>query len=62
MTPPVRLLSGLVLTAIAGFIDALAFIELGGYFASFMSGNTTQLGLAMGLTGGQRNCWAGKIC
>lgn len=47
MTPPVRLLSGLVLTAIAGFIDALAFIELGGYFASFMSGNTTQLGLAM---------------
>lgn len=47
MTPPARLLSGLVLTAIAGFVDALAFIELGGYFASFMSGNTTQLGLAM---------------
>ncbi|WOC16411.1 hypothetical protein MP213Fo_18940 [Pseudochrobactrum sp. MP213Fo] len=47
MIPPVRLLTGLVLTAVAGFIDALAFIELGGYFASFMSGNTTQLGLAM---------------
>lgn len=47
MTPPVRLISGLVLTAVAGFVDALAFIELGGYFASFMSGNTTQFGLAM---------------
>lgn len=47
MTPPARLLTGLILTAVAGFVDALAFIELGGYFASFMSGNTTQLGLAM---------------
>lgn len=47
MTPPARLLTGLILTAVAGFVDALAFIELGGYFASFMSGNSTQLGLAM---------------
>ncbi|WP_439271903.1 YoaK family protein [Pseudochrobactrum sp. HB0163] len=47
MTPPTRLMTGLILTAIAGFVDALAFIELGGYFASFMSGNTTQLGLAL---------------
>lgn len=48
MTPPSRLLTGLLLTFIAGYIDALAFIELGGYFASFMSGNTTQLGLGLG--------------
>ncbi len=47
MTPPARLMTGLILTAVAGFVDALAFIELGGYFASFMSGNTTQLGLAL---------------
>lgn len=47
MTPPTRLLTGMILTAIAGFVDAIAFIELGGYFASFMSGNTTQLGLAL---------------
>lgn len=47
MTPPAKLATGLILTAIAGFVDALAFIELGGYFASFMSGNTTQLGLAI---------------
>lgn len=47
MIPSARLLTGLMLTAVAGFVDALAFIELGGYFASFMSGNTTQLGLAI---------------
>jgi uncharacterized membrane protein YoaK (UPF0700 family) len=40
---------GLLLTATAGFIDAIGFIELGGYYLSFMSGNTTQLGTAMGL-------------
>jgi uncharacterized membrane protein YoaK (UPF0700 family) len=39
---------GLLLTAAAGFIDAIGFIELGGYYLSFMSGNTTQLGTAMG--------------
>lgn len=35
---------GLLLTACAGFIDAIGFIELGGFYTSFMSGNTTQLG------------------
>lgn len=44
MTPQRRLTLGLLLTACAGFIDAVGFIELGGYFTSFMSGNTTQLG------------------
>jgi uncharacterized membrane protein YoaK (UPF0700 family) len=39
---------GLLLTATAGFVDAIGFIELGGYYLSFMSGNTTQLGTAMG--------------
>lgn len=42
------------LTAIAGFVDGLAFIHLGGYFVSFMSGNSTRAGadLATGdLTG-----------
>lgn len=31
------------LTAVAGYMDAIAFIHLGGYFISFMSGNTTQM-------------------
>lgn len=30
------------LAALAGFVDALGFIKLGGYFVSFMSGNSTR--------------------
>jgi len=37
-----RLASGAVLSAVAGWVDAVAFIILGGYFVSFMSGNTTR--------------------
>ena len=44
MTPAPKLGLGLLLTGSAGFVDAVGFIELGGYYASFMSGNTTQLG------------------
>lgn len=39
---------GLVLTALAGYVDALGFIRLGGLYTSFMSGNTTQFAVAMG--------------
>ena len=38
---------GLMLTAIAGWIDAIGFISLGGFYVSFMSGNTTQLGIGL---------------
>lgn len=38
---------GLLLTGCAGFVDAVGFIELGGFYTSFMSGNTTQLGTGM---------------
>ena len=30
------------LSAVAGFVDAVAYLHLGGYFVSFMSGNTTR--------------------
>lgn len=33
----------LALAAIAGFVDAIGFIALGGHFVSFMSGNSTRL-------------------
>jgi uncharacterized membrane protein YoaK (UPF0700 family) len=33
------------LSALAGYVDSLGFILLGGYFVSFMSGNSTQLGV-----------------
>jgi uncharacterized membrane protein YoaK (UPF0700 family) len=47
MTPTRQLVLGMVLTSASGFIDAVGFIELGGYFVSFMSGNTTQAGVAL---------------
>jgi uncharacterized membrane protein YoaK (UPF0700 family) len=40
-----RLGTGVVLTAVAGFVDAVGFIELGGFFASFMSGASISLGV-----------------
>ena len=50
---PLRDLSvGLVLTATAGFIDAVGFIALGGFYTSFMSGNTTQLGTGLAIGAG----------
>lgn len=37
----------MILTGAAGLVDVVGFIELGGYFISFMSGNTTQGGAAL---------------
>lgn len=47
MTPFRHLALGMLLTGAAGFVDAVGFIELGGYYTSFMSGNTTQGGAAL---------------
>lgn len=33
------------LTGLAGYVDALGFISLGGFFVSFMTGNSTRLGI-----------------
>jgi len=41
-------LVGFALTVVAGWIDAVGFLRLGGPYVSFMSGNTTQLGTGMG--------------
>jgi len=35
------------LSAVAGFVDAAAFVKLGGFFVSFMSGNSTRLGVGL---------------
>ncbi len=43
MRRPWQLGSGLLLTGLAGYVDALGFVRLGGLYMSFMSGNTTQL-------------------
>lgn len=43
-----ELATGLVLTALAGYVDALGFVRLGGLYLSFMSGNTTQFAVSLG--------------
>jgi uncharacterized membrane protein YoaK (UPF0700 family) len=48
VTRPWHLGFGLILTALAGYVDALGFIRLGGLYTSFMSGNTTQFAVALG--------------
>jgi uncharacterized membrane protein YoaK (UPF0700 family) len=35
------------LAALAGYVDAVAYLETGGFFVSFMSGNTTRLGVGL---------------
>jgi hypothetical protein len=36
-------------SALAGYVDAIGFLSLGGFFVSFMSGNSTRL--AVGIAG-----------
>ncbi|MFM9935937.1 MAG: YoaK family protein [Novosphingobium sp.] len=38
----------IALSALAGFVDAVGFLSANGYFVSFMSGNTTRLGVTLG--------------
>jgi uncharacterized membrane protein YoaK (UPF0700 family) len=40
--------AAICLAALAGFVDALGFLSLGGFFVAFMSGNTTRFGVALG--------------
>ena len=47
-TEPPLIIVAMFLAALAGFVDALAFTSLGGFFASFMSGNSTRLGVGLG--------------
>jgi uncharacterized membrane protein YoaK (UPF0700 family) len=43
------------LSALAGYVDAIGFITLGGFFVSFMSGNSTRLGV--GLVSHSHDAW-----
>ncbi|WP_312220062.1 YoaK family protein, partial [Brevundimonas sp.] len=46
LTVPDRWLA-LLLAALAGYVDSLGFLHLGGVFVSFMSGNTTRLAVSL---------------
>ncbi|MDZ4363492.1 YoaK family protein [Brevundimonas sp.] len=37
------------LSALAGYVDAIGFLTLGGFFVSFMSGNSTRFGVAVAM-------------
>ena len=45
------------LTALAGYVDAIGYLQLGGLFVSFMSGNSTRLGVSLA-AGDWRNAGA----
>lgn len=49
LDPRARLLAA-AFSAVAGFVDVIGFLMTGGFFVSFMSGNSTRLGI--GLVGG----------
>jgi uncharacterized membrane protein YoaK (UPF0700 family) len=49
-----NILLACALSALAGYVDAIGFLHLGGLFVSFMSGNSTRMGVS--LAEGQ---WAG---
>lgn len=46
---PARQRLALGLAALAGLVDATGFVVAGGYFTSFMSGNTTRMGVELAL-------------
>ena len=46
MTPYDRRL-GAALSSIAGYVDAVGFLMTGGFFVSFMSGNTTRMAIGL---------------
>jgi uncharacterized membrane protein YoaK (UPF0700 family) len=54
--PASLLLVAVLLAALAGFVDAVAFSSFAGFFASFMSGNSTRLGVAI-LAGVEGEIW-----
>src|ERR1700721_253877 len=45
VTPHVAL--ACALSAMAGYVDSIGFLHLGGLFVSFMSGNSTRLGVSL---------------
>jgi uncharacterized membrane protein YoaK (UPF0700 family) len=47
LTSPRNLALACTLSALAGYVDGIGFLHLGGLFVSFMSGNSTRLGVSL---------------
>lgn len=60
-TEPPLIAIAICLAALAGFVDALAFTSLGGFFASFMSGNSTRLAVSLATGVGNDALMAGAL-
>ena len=50
----------LLLAGVAGYVDAVGFVQLGGYFVSFMSGNSTRMSVGLA-QGSQQGLIAGAL-
>jgi uncharacterized membrane protein YoaK (UPF0700 family) len=51
----------LLLAFVAGSVDAIGFLSFGGFFVSFMSGNSTRLGVAVAAGAGHQAAIAGGL-
>jgi uncharacterized membrane protein YoaK (UPF0700 family) len=59
--PRRTILLAVCLSGLAGYVDAIGFLHLGGFFVSFMSGNSTRLGAAIAALDFQHAAIAGGI-
>lgn len=49
------------LSTLAGYVDAMGFLDMGGFFVSFMSGNSTRLGVGLATGGWSVALTAGSL-